>query len=163
MSYKTLSYQARAVLEEYKNKRSWCWKLPHSHKTAYLLELMDQLDNDNTSRYASDLKKETILLVGLTAFKNYLEDEKNEKLSIKVQCVMDEASQEAFDAIDDSMLDTIDQAKKCIRDYGAVQSVGGFRDMESHLRQSVSEQDSQWPTAVMNHMDASTPAVVLRV
>lgn len=116
MTYRILSRQAKSVLESYNNKTSWCcFGLRDSDKTHFLLGLMTAIESDETSDV--DHIHETILLVGLTAFKNYLQEKKNTELSAKIETLI---HQHASVALTDEMQPFVTKAKTCIDTYGSV-------------------------------------------
>lgn len=141
MTYKILARETRSVLENYNSQTKYCcFGLPDSDKTEYLLNLMSAIDNDD--KPYPDYINESILLVGLTAFKNYLHDHKNKKLSDNIDFII---KKHASVPLTDQMQVCVDQAKQCINDYGLVMLVGNFRYTDAHLSPVTSGEATKWP------------------
>lgn len=147
MTYQNLAKETRRVFTNYNRQRSCClFGLPDSDKTEYLLMAMMAIDNDNTPY--PDSINETILLVGLTAFKHYLEEKKNNNLSERIDAVIENYASASLTA---EMQVCIDQAKNCIRNHGETILLGTelrYLDGGSALIPAGSKEKGKWPKNV---------------
>jgi len=152
VSYKILSYYAKIILTDYKGQTSWCcFGLPDNNKVQYLLELMHALDNDPTLDSKSDIKKETILLVGLTAFNNYLQDKKNEELCANLYCVITDYA--SIQLVNNEMKAAVDDAKKCIKQYSSAKKVDDARNSDYPLESLPLVKMDEWTDRVIDIMN----------